>query len=52
MLSEGAADWTALFDESRFRQADKAVARVLVVSDTLVMGSPPPEVHFRLVLLT
>ena len=42
-FSEEAADWTALFDESRFRQADKAVARVLVVSDTLVMGSTPPE---------
>ena len=46
-LSEEAADWTALFDESRRSPGAEAVARVLVVSDTLIMVSTPPEVHFR-----
>ena len=45
-FSEEAADWTALFNESPVTPCAEAVARVLVVSDTLIMVSTPPEVHF------
>ena len=47
LLSEGAADWTALFDESRRSPGAEAVARVLVVSDTLVVATYMLEVHFK-----